>query len=386
MYFLKLIFKNIFRAKLRTSLTVVGLIIAIVAFGLLQTVVDAWYAGSNAASASRMVTRNAISLVFPMPIYYRERIRGVEGVKAVTVSNWFGGIYKEPQNFFPQFAVDHENYFDLYPEFLMPPEQLLAFKADRRGAAVGRKLADQFGWKLGDKIPIRGTIYSGNWEFTIRAIFDGKEETTVTRQFLFRFDYLNEEVKKRFPRRADQVGIFIIEAKDPTRVADISKAVDAEFKNSLAETLTESEKAFQLGFVAQSEAIVMAIRVVSFVVIIIIMAVVANTMAMTARERLSEYATLKALGFSPWFVAALIFGEALMLTMLGALLGIILTFPIAKAFAASPAGTIFVAFRVSETTVLLQFACALAVGVIAALVPSVRSANVKIVDGLRHVG
>jgi putative ABC transport system permease protein len=386
MYFLKLIFKNIFRAKLRTSLTVIGLIIAIVAFGLLQTVVDAWYAGSNAASASRMVTRNAISLVFPMPIYYRERIKGVDGVKAVTMSNWFGGIYKEPQNFFPQFAIDHENYFDLYTEFLMPPEQLLAFKADRRGAAVGRKLADQFGWKIGDKIPIRGTIYSGNWEFTIRAIFDGKEETTVTRQFLFRFDYLNEEVKKRFPRRADQVGIFIIEAKDPTRVADIAKAVDAEFKNSLAETLTESEKAFQLGFVAQSEAIVMAIRVVSFVVIIIIMAVVANTMAMTARERLSEYATLKALGFSPWFVAALIFGEALMLTMLGALLGIILTFPIAKAFAASPAGTIFVAFRVSETTVLLQFACALAVGVIAALVPSVRSANVKIVDGLRHVG
>jgi putative ABC transport system permease protein len=386
MYFLKLIFKNIFRAKLRTSLTVIGLIIAIVAFGLLQTVVDAWYAGSNAASASRMVTRNAISLVFPMPIYYRERIKGVDGVKAVTMSNWFGGIYKEPQNFFPQFAVDHENYFDLYTEFLMPPEQLLAFKADRRGAAVGRKLADQFGWKIGDKIPIRGTIYSGNWEFTIRAIFDGKEETTVTRQFLFRFDYLNEEVKKRFPRRADQVGIFIIEAKDPTRVADIAKAVDAEFKNSLAETLTESEKAFQLGFVAQSEAIVMAIRVVSFVVIIIIMAVVANTMAMTARERLSEYATLKALGFSPWFVAALIFGEALMLTMLGALLGIILTFPIAKAFAASPAGTIFVAFRVSETTVLLQFACALAVGVIAALVPSVRSAKVKIVDGLRHVG
>jgi putative ABC transport system permease protein len=386
MYFFKLIFKNIFRAKLRTGLTVTGLIIAIIAFGLLQTVVDAWFAGSNAASASRMVTRNSISLVFPMPIYYRERIRGVEGVKAVTVSNWFGGIYKEPQNFFPQFAVDHENYFDLYTEFLMPPDQLLAFKKDRRGAAVGRKLADQFGWKIGDTIPIRGTIYPGNWEFTLRAIFDGKEDATVTRQFLFRFDYLNEEVKKRFPRRSDQVGIYIIEANDPSRVADISRAVDAEFKNSLAETLTESEKAFQLGFVAQSEAIVVAIRVVSFVVIIIIMAVVANTMAMTARERLSEYATLKALGFSPWFVAALIFGEALTLTLIGAVIGILLTFPIASGFAASPAGAIFATFRVSEGTVLLQIACALVVGVVASLVPSIRSANVKIVDGLRHVG
>ncbi len=386
MYFFKLTFKNIFRAKLRTSLTVIGLIIAIVAFGLLQTVVDAWYAGSNAASASRMVARNAISLVFPMPGYYRERIKGVDGVKAVTVSNWFGGIYKEPQNFFPQFAVDHENYFDLYQEFLMPPDQLLAFKADRRGAVAGRKLADQFGWKIGDKIPIRGTIYSGNWEFTLRAIFDGKDETTVTRQFLFHYDYLNEEIKKRSPRRADQVGIFVIEANDPSRVADISRAVDAEFKNSLAETLTESEKAFQLGFVAQSETIVLAIRAVSFVVIIIIMAVVANTMAMTARERLSEYATLKALGFSPLFVAALIFGEAFVLTLLGATIGVILTFPIASAFAASPGGVFFASFKVSETTVILQFACAMGVAIIASLVPSIRSANVKIVDGLRHVG
>ena len=145
MYFLKLVFKNIFRAKLRTALTMIGLVIAIVAFGLLQTVVDAWYAGSNGASASRMVTRNAISLVFSMPIYYRERIKTVDGVKAVSISNWFGGIYKEPKNFFAQFAVDHENFFDLYPEFLISPEQLLAFKRDRQGAMVGRKLADQYG-------------------------------------------------------------------------------------------------------------------------------------------------------------------------------------------------------------------------------------------------
>lgn len=386
MYFLKLVFKNIFRAKLRTSLTIIGLVIAIVAFGLLQTVVDAWYAGSNSASASRMVTRNSISLVFAMPIYYRERIKAVEGVKAVTISNWFGGIYKEPQNFFPQFAVDHENFFDLYPEFIIPPDQLLAFKRDRQGAMVGRKLADQFGWKIGDTVPIRGTIYPGTWQFTVRGIFDGKDETTIVRQFYFHYDFINEELKRKAPRRADLVGIYIVDVTDASRTADIAKAVDAEFKNSLAETLTETEKAFQLGFVAQSESIVVAIRVVSFVVIIIIMAVVANTMAMTARERLSEYATLKALGFSPGFVAALIFGEAMVLCLMGAGIGILLTFPVALGFANSPAGAAFPAFTVSTTTVALQLSCAIIVAIVASLVPSIRSANIKIVDGLRHVG
>ncbi|MBL8524511.1 MAG: ABC transporter permease [Betaproteobacteria bacterium] len=386
MYFLKLIFKNVFRAKLRSSLTIIGLVIAIMAFGLLQTVVDAWFAGANASSAARMVTRNAISLVFPMPSYYRDRIKAVPGVKAVAHSQWFGGIYIEPKNFFPQFAVDHENFFEMYPEFLMTPEELLAFKRDRQGAVVGRKLADQFGWKVGDVVPIRGTIFPGEWRFTIRAIFDGKDETTITRQFYFQWEYINEYLKKRFPRRADQIGVFNIEVTDPGRIADIAKAVDAEFKNSLAETLTETEKAFQLGFVAQSEAIVVAIRVVSFVVVFIIMAVVANTMAMTARERLAEYATLKALGFSPKFVAALVYGEALMLSSIGAGIGILLTLPVASGFANSPAGAIFAAFKVSSDTVLMQMACALVVGLVAALVPGWRSARIRIVDGLRHVG
>ena len=386
MYFLKLIFKNVFRAKLRSSLTIIGLVIAIVAFGLLQTVVDAWFAGANASSAARMVTRNAISLIFPMPSYYRERIKSVPGVKSVSHSQWFGGVYIEPKNFFPQFAVDSDNFFEMYPEYLIKPEELLAFKRDRLGAVVGRKLADQFGWKVGDVIPLRGTIFPGNWQFTIRAIYDGKDETTVTRLFYFQWKAINEFLIKRYPRRADQIGVFNIEVSDPGRIADIAKTIDNEFKNSLAETLTETEKSFQLGFVAQSEAIVVAIRVVSFVVILIIMAVVANTIAMTARERLAEYATLKALGFSPGFVAALVFGEAMMLALVGAGIGILLTFPVAHGFATSPAGAAFAVFKVSEQTVLLQLCSALVVGVVASLIPAWRSANIKIVDGLRHVG
>lgn len=386
MFFLKLIFKNVFRAKLRSLLTISGLIIAIMAFGLLQTVVDAWFAGANAASSARMVTRNAISLVFPMPIYYRDRIKGIPGVKSVSYSQWFGGIYKEPKNFFPQFAIDPDTYFDMYPEYLIKPDELLAFKRDRQGAIVGRKLADQFGWNVGDTIPIKGTIFPGDWQFTVRGIFDGKDETTVTRMFFFQWKYINEFLVKRAPRRADQIGVFVVEVNDPSRTADIARSLDAEFRNSLAETLTETEKSFQLGFVAQMDTIVVAIRVVSFVVIIIIMAVVANTMAMTARERLSEYATLKALGFSPLFVAALIFGEAMMLAALGAGIGILLTFPFAYFFAASPAGAMFAVFNVSSSTVWLQVASAAVVGVTASLIPGWRSARIKIVDGLRHIG
>lgn len=387
MYYLRLVFKNIFRHKLRSFLTLVGLVVAILAFGLLQTVVNAWYAGSDMASAQRLIARNAVSLVFPLPRYYRDRIKAIDGVTAVSVSNWFGGIYKDmtPTNFFAQFGVDHENFFDLYPEFRTNPEELLAFKKDRRGAMVGRLLADQHGFKVGDVIPVKGTIYPGNWEFVVRGVYEPADDTTITRQLYFHWDFLNEEMRARTPRRAEQVGVFVVQIADGSRAAEISQAIDREFRNSLAETLTETEKAFQLSFIAQTETIIVAIRIVSFVVILIIFAVVANTMAMTARERLAEYATLKALGFGPAFVAALIVGESLMITALGGSLGILATFPAAAGFK-SAMGSMFPVFKVTPDIVALQAASALAVGVLAGVLPSIRAARVRIVDGLRYIG
>ena len=171
-----------------------------------------------------------------------------------------------------------------------------AFLGDRVGAIAGRKLADKYGWKVGDQIPLRGTIYPGTWTFTLRGIYDGADEGTDTSTFFFHFDYLNESIKRQFPRRGDQAGVFVEQLRDPEEAAAVSQAIDTTFRNSLAETLTETEKAFQLGFVAMSEAILLAIQAVSYVVIVIIMAVMANTMAMTARERYGEYATFKALG------------------------------------------------------------------------------------------
>lgn len=385
MYFTKLILRNALRHKLRTGLTVLGIFVAILAFGLLRTVIEAWYAGAESASSTRLITRNSISLVFPLPITYQEKIRQIEGVSRVTHANWFGGVYVSEKNFFPQFAVDIDSYFDLYPEYLIPPEQMKALVLDRKGCVVGRKLAETYGLSIGDVVPLRGTIYPGNWEFVVRAIYDGKEAKTDTSQFFFRWDYLNETLKKTVPRRANTIGVLVVGVRDADQVARVAAEIDRTFANSLAETLTETEKAFQLGFVAMTEAIVVAIRIVSFLVIVIIMAVMANTMAMTARERMPEYATMKALGFGPLSVVILIFGESLAIAMGGAGLGMLATPPVAHWFAAK-VGTLFPVFDVSRETFAMQAAAAIVVGTIAALLPGYRAARVRIVDGLRNIG
>jgi len=380
-----LILRNAFRHKLRTVLTIIGIVVAIVAFGLLRTIVDAWYAGANASSSARLITRSSVSLVFALPLTYAQKIRQAPGVTGVAWANWFGGVYINERNFFPQFAVSVPSYLDLYPEFVLSDDERKAFMADKTGAIAGRKLAEKYGWKVGDQIPLRGTIYPGTFTFNLRGIYDGAEAGTDTSTFYFHFDYLNEWVKRRFPRRGDVAGVLIERLANPDDAASVSQGIDATFKNSLAETLTETEKAFQLGFVAMSEAILVAIQAVSFVVIVIIMAVMANTMAMTARERYGEYATFKALGFSAGFIALLIFAESVAIALIGGLVGVALTFPMAQGFA-NLVGAILSGFFVSRETVLMQLGAALIVGVVAAAIPAWRAGRVRIVDGLRAIG
>jgi len=384
-FFLRLALRNAFRARLRSILTPLGLVIALVAFGLLQTVVGAWNAGVEMASATRVVTRSAISLTFSLPLYYRDRIRAVEGVRRVASSQWFGGVWRDEKSFFAQFAVDAGNFFPIYPEFVFKPGEFSDLLRDRQGCVVGRQLADLYGFKVGDRLPIRGTIYPGNWEFNIRAIYDGRDSSTITRQMYFHFDYLNEYLKLKSPSRANRVGVFVMELADPDRVADVAHEIDSQFRNSLAETLTESERSFQLSFLSMFGTIVRIVSGVSYVVVVIILAVTANTMAMTARERLSEYATLKALGFGPAFVARLILAESVLLCAIGGAIALILTRPVAAAFHRATPG-VFARFDVSPETLHLQAACALAVGLIAALAPMARASHIRIVDGLRHVG
>ncbi len=379
-----LIVKNAFRQKLRIGLTLLGLVVAIMAFGLLRTIVDAWYAGAEATSSTRLVTRNAISLTFPMPLNYLERVKGIDGVSDISWANWFGGVYITERNFFPQFAVEMESYFRLYPEYKVNESDWKSLLRDRQGVVVGRKLANQYGWKVGDTIPLRGTIYPGTWTFNLRAIYDGVDNKTDESQFFLHWGYLNERSKKIMPGNRDLVGVFIVGLNDPEQAAEVSSRIDQRFENTSAETRTETEKAFQLGFVAMTQAILVAVQVVSVVIIAIILAVMANTVAMTARERIGEYATLQALGFSPHFIRTLIMGESHTVALAGGLLGIALTFPVANAFA-NAVGTLFPIFEVSNTTVLLQLACAAGVGVMSALFPALRMSRIRIVDGLRHV-
>jgi putative ABC transport system permease protein len=381
----KILFKNAFRHKLRTFLTIIGITIALLAFGLLQTVINAWYINVETSSASRLITRNAISLVFQLPISYKAKIQQVEGVRAVSYGTWFGGIYIDEKHFFANFAVDPKGYLELFPELVISPNQKEVFLRDRKACVAGRKLVEKYGWKIGDIITLKGTIYPGNWDFVLRAIYKGKDKTVDETAFLFHWEYLNETLKKTVSHRADQVGWYVIGITDPNLAADVAVAIDKIFKNSLAETLTETEKAFTLSFISMTEAILIAIKLVSLVVIIIIMAVVANTMAMTVRERIGEYAILKTLGFGGWRIIGLIFGESLVITTVGCALGIALTYPVANAFA-SAMGTYFPVFIVPADIFYHYIIASLIVGVVAAIFPTYQAIKLPIADGLRRIG
>ncbi len=385
MRILKIIFKNTFRHKLRTGLTILSITIAILAFGMLRSIVDTVYTSIDRASAKRLVVRNAISMAFPLPLSYEEKIRQIDGVELITSFTWFGGIYKDEKSFFPNFAVEPRALPELYPENIVPPDQIEAFLKDRKAALAGRKLVERFGWKVGDPITLKGTIYPGNWDFVLRAIYKGKDQDTDERLFFFHWDYLNETMKREAPVRADQVGSFSVGLTDAANPADVAAAIDETFKNSRAETLTESEKAFSLHMIAMIDAIIVVIRLVALVVIIIIIAVAANTMSMTTRERIGEFSIFKTLGFGPFWIASLILGESFIISFTGSILGIILTFPAAQVFKEYTSGFIPY-FEVKTITVWFDLLWAVIIGVVASLVPTWRAIQIKVADGLRRIG
>ena len=381
----KLTWRNTIRHPLRAGLTVLGMAVAVLAFCLLRTVVDAWYAGVAASSPVRLVTRNAVSLMMPLPISYLSKIQAVPGVANVAYAYWFEGIYIDKKHFFPQFAALLPNYLDIYPELLIRPEQKLALVRDRRGCVAGRKLTARYGWRLGDAVILQGSYFPGEYRFILRAIYDGRDPTTDETMFFFHWDYLNESLKKTAPDRADQVGWFMVEVARPELASPVGGEIDALFKNSLAETLTETEAAFQMGFVEMTGAILLAIQAVSWVVIGVILVVLANTMAMSARERLSEYAVLKTMGFRARHLAGLIMGESLLLALAGGALGLGLSFPAVRLFPASVLQFLGV-FALTGLTLALGFSVALGVGVLAALLPAFRAIRTPIAPALRRVG
>lgn len=382
----KLIFKNALRHKLRSILTVLGIGIAVMAFGLLRTVVTTWNAGVDATAADRLITRQAVSFIFPLPYAYLNKIEKVPGIKKVTYANWFGGVYIDQSNFFARMAVDPNTFFDVYPELILTKEELERFKKQRDGAVVGEAIAKQYGFKVGDKVVLEGDIYPGRWEFTIVAIYKPRDKNTDATQFFFHWNYLNERVSAESPIRANQIGWFIVQVDDPNKSAEISERIDANFKNSSDETKTETERAFAQGFISSTSAIITAMDVMSFAIIGIIMLVLANTMVMSARERTREYAVFKTLGFSSFHLTGLILGESLFISALGGGLGLLLTFPVVSAFEQMVPKNIFPYFNLEPITIVLAVGSAILIGFLASIFPIQRALTTKIVDGFRFVG
>jgi putative ABC transport system permease protein len=382
----KLIFKNAQRHKLRTFLTVLGIAIAVIAFGLLRTVVTAWNVGLEAASANRLITRQAVSFIFPLPYSYRDKIAGIPGVEEVSFANWFGGTYKDKNQFFARMAVDAETFFDVYPEFLLPKKELETFKKERNSCVVGRDIARQYNFKLGDVITLEGDIYPGRWDFVVRGIYQPRDKTTDATQMIFHWKYLDERMQQEMPGRAGDVGWYIEKIKDPSQSGRISSEIDVLFKNSNAETKTETERAFTQGFLQSTSAIITSMNVMSFVIIGIIMLVLGNTMIMAARERTREYAVFKTLGFNGGHITGLILGESLLISALGGGLGLFLTFPIVDAFEKFIPKGIFPVFQIEPITVIFAVSSAILIGFLAAVFPVQRALTTRIVDGFRHIG
>jgi putative ABC transport system permease protein len=384
MSFWQLIFKSAFRNRLRTLLTSVGVAIAILAFLFLRTFIASWYAGSEAASSDRLIVRNKISLVFPLPLAYVDKVRAMPGVADVSYQNWFGGVYIDERNFFAQFASD-DSFFRLYPEYLVADEQMKAYNEDKSGTVVGELLAEKYGWKLGDRITLKGAIYPGDWEFTIRGIYHGAQKNTDVQTMFFHWKYLND---KNPERQRDQIGVVIVKVADAGQSATVASTIDKTFASSLAETRTESEKAFQLSFISMASAVISAIQVISGVVLVILMLILANTLAMATRERTTEYAVMRALGFSPSHVVRLVLGEGFVIALVGAALGVGLSAPIMSFFARAferRLGAFLGPFELDPRAAVLAVAIALAGGMLAAALPAWRAGRLRIVDALRRV-
>jgi putative ABC transport system permease protein len=378
--FLPLLFANLLRRKVRTILTVGSFAVALFLFCLLVTIHSSFNAGIEAAGADRMLVINKVSMIQPLPIAYKDRIQRAPGVKEVSWANWFGGVYQDEKNFFAQFAIDHETWASMYPEFLVPPDQWQAFLADKQGAVIGKATADRFGFKVGDRVPLRGVIFPGEWEFNVRGIYTGKRPNDDLTQFWFRWDFLKEKAP---PWAQNNVGWYIVRIAPGADSVQVGRAIDEGFANSAWETRTQSEAAFMASFMEQMGNIGFLMAAIGSVVFFTLLLVTGNTMAISVRERTGELAVLKTVGFSDAAVLALVMGESLLLAVLGGTLGI----GLAKAFtlAGDPTNGMLVSFYLPPWGIAAGASLALAVGILAGTLPAFAARRLQVVDALRRL-
>lgn len=374
-----LILTNLCRKKIRTGLTVGSFAVALFLFGLLAVVRGAFQQGVDVAGADRLVVINKISFIQPLPLAYRDRLLRVPGVTQATFANWFGGVYQDERNFFPQFAIDREHYREVFSEFSVPDEQWQAFLADREACIVGETLMQRFKWQVGDRIPVRGTIFPGTWEFNIRGVYRGQRRQDDTTQFWFRWDYLDE----RKPFGKGFVGWYTVRIANPDDAVRVVKAIDEGFANSPWETRTDTEKSFAASWVKQMGNIEFLMMSIGGVVFFTLLLVTGNTMAIAVRERVRELAVLKAVGYSDAFVLLLVLAETVVIAALGGALGLGLV----KLFTlrGDPTGGLLPFFYLPSQAVVQGLALALAVGFLAGILPALAAMRLRVVEALRRV-
>jgi len=391
MKFTPLILKHLRRNWIRTLSTVLAMSVCILLFCTLHTVVEAVNFGLHAGNAGRLVTRHYVSLVFNLPINYKQRVAAVPGVTEVVANAWFGGIYRDPKNFFANFATEPEKFLELYPEIMLPEDQKQAWFHDRRGCIIGRKLAQRFGWKIGDTFELESSIppyrVGHPFDFVVDGIYDTDEAKypgTDLNSMYFDYKYLYEATSQRIG-----IGWLTEKIDDPKHAGAISKAIDAEFENSDTPTKTETEQAFLAGFVAMAGNLALLLNGIGLAVAFTILLVTANTMSIAVRERQQEIGVLKTLGFSSGLVMTLILSEALLIGVLGGLLGIFISVGILKVLPQIPMiGDVLAGypnFGLSPATTAIGVGIALLLGLAAGFFPAMTGYRARITETLRQV-
>jgi putative ABC transport system permease protein len=383
MKFRGLIFANLFRKKVRLFLTVGSFGVALFLFAFLGVVKSAFSRGTEVAGADRLIVVNRIGLIETLPISYQQRILGIPGVKAVTHNNWFGGTYQDERNFFVQLVIDPENQRKVMTEFKVPDDQWANFVKDRQGAIVGRKTAERFGWKIGDRIPIKNALYgpTTTWEFNLDGIYHNDNPGGDEAQFWLQWKYFDESIPDAIK---DLAGWYVLKLDNPDDAVRVSKAIDAMFANSPHETKTETESAFAAGFVKQFGNIEFLILTIGAVVFFTLLLVTGNTMAISVRERIGELAVLKAIGFSDRSVLFLVLAESLTISLIGGLLGLGVAILIIPAVGVALNG-LLPTLVLSPAILATGLGTALLVGVVSGLLPGVGAMRMRVVNALRRV-
>ena len=382
MKFGSLILANLLRKKIRLLLTIGSFAVALFLFAFLGVVRDAFNRGADVAGADRLVIINRTSIINPIPLSYRDKILHIPGVKYITHNNWFGGVYKDEKNFFPQFVIDPENQRQVFPEFSVPEDQWNTFVKDREGAIVGARTMERFHWRVGDRIPIKTTLYGGgSWEFNIDGVYRGKRAQDDETQFWFQWDYFEERIPDRLK---GNIGWYVLRVDNPEQSPRIAKAIDEEFANSPYETKTETESAFAAGWVKQFGNIRFLVVTIGSVVFFTLLLVTGNTMAISVRERTSELAVLKAIGFSDRSVLFFILGESLVIALIGGLLGLLLA-TLAIPVLANALNGMLPNLILSPALLVFGLLTALLVGIASGILPGIGAMRMRVVHALRRV-